>query len=252
MDYKNISKYSLLSNVQILEHLKAGSIYINPFNHRNLSTASYDVRLGPNYFRLQKPDIGNEIYSMWDKDDIARVWGKPKSAELAEVAFKKIGKKIPKGIHPFDRVIFIPPKETFLCHTLEFIGGRGIVTTDMNARSSTGRNCIQVCHCAGWGDVDYVNIWTMEVTNNHTDFIVPLVVGRRIAQIGFFELDSTEGKSYTTEGKYNTSKDIDSVIKNWTPYSMLPKKYMDWEIELAKSEYKKLIDPDYYNNKIDI
>lgn len=57
----------------------------------------------------------------------------------------------------------------------------------MKARSSIGRNFIEVCKCAGWGDVGYINRWTMEITNNSSHYAIPLVVGRRIGQIIFFE-----------------------------------------------------------------
>jgi hypothetical protein len=33
------------------------------------------------------------------------------------------------------------------------------VTTMMKARSSLGRNFIEICKCAGWGDVGYINRW---------------------------------------------------------------------------------------------
>jgi hypothetical protein len=39
--------------------------------------------------------------------------------------------------------------KTILGHTNEFLGGRGSVTTMMKARSSMGRNFIEVCKCAG-------------------------------------------------------------------------------------------------------
>lgn len=52
-----------------------------------------------------------------------------------------------------DLIIWVAPGETILGHTEEFIGGRHNVTTMMKARSSMGRNFIEVCKCAGWGDV---------------------------------------------------------------------------------------------------
>lgn len=58
-----------------------------------------------------------------------------------------------------DRIIWITPGETILAHTNEFIGGCKSVTTMMKARSSLGRNFIEVCKCAGWGDVGYINRW---------------------------------------------------------------------------------------------
>ena len=94
----------------------------------------------------------------------------------------------------------------------QYIGGRETVTTMMKARSSMGRNFIAVCkasadlffcnlffvsnhcyQCAGWGDIGYINRWTMEITNNSRYYSIPLVVGRRIAQIVFFDSDGTDG-----------------------------------------------------------
>jgi dCTP deaminase len=146
------------------------------------------------------------------------------------------------NIAPDDHIIFLGPGETILGHTngqshcirtlctrpsssvcgwwLEFLGGRHTVTTMMKARSSLGRNFIEVCKCAGWGDIGYINRWTMEITStlhltraseraselpsdgrcvplltwcgalstdNSRYYSIPLVVGRRIAQIVFFD-----------------------------------------------------------------
>lgn len=77
-----------------------------------------------------------------------------------------------------------------------------------------------------WGDVGYVNRWTMEITNNSRFYSVPLVVGRRIAQIVFFDTDGTlGGRSYADGGKYQTTRDIKELMKNWSPISCLPKMY---------------------------
>jgi len=101
----------------------------------------------------------------------------------------------------------------------------------MKARSSMGRNFIEVCKCAGWGDVGYVNRWTMEITNNSRHYSIPLVVGRRIAQIVFFDTDGTlQGRSYSDTGKYQSSTDIESIMAQWKPADMLPKMYMDKDI----------------------
>eukprot|EP00026_Physarum_polycephalum_P013937 Phypoly_transcript_14398.p2 GENE.Phypoly_transcript_14398~~Phypoly_transcript_14398.p2 ORF type:complete len:104 (+),score=8.59 Phypoly_transcript_14398:561-872(+) len=100
----------------------------------------------------------------------------------------------------------------------------------MKARSSMGRNFIEVCKCAGWGDVGYVNRWTMEITNNSRHYSIPLVVGRRIAQLVFFDSEGILDKSYEKSGKYQTTDDLETLQKNWTPYDMLPKMYKDKEI----------------------
>lgn len=67
------------------------------------------------------------------------------------------------------------------------------------------------------GDVGYVNRWTMEITNNSKNYIIPLVVGRRIAQIIFFETGPILERDYTTTGKYASSTDIKELKKAWKP-----------------------------------
>lgn len=52
-----------------------------------------------------------------------------------------------ENVHRDDQLIWIRPGETILGHTNEFIGGRRTVTTMMKARSSLGRNFIEVCKC---------------------------------------------------------------------------------------------------------
>ena len=112
----------------------------------------------------------------------------------------------------------------------------------MKARSSLGRNFIEVCkvsvtcypywqQCAGWGDVGYVNRWTMEITNNSRYYSIPLVVGRRIAQIVFFNTEGIVDNSYESSGKYQTSSDTSSLMASWSPREMLPKMYLDKEIK---------------------
>ena len=228
---KQKSDFSLLSNKRILQHIKEGNIVIHPFNLKNLGTASYDISLGEYYFREQIPEPGFSTYSPWSRKDIERVWGKPQKAVLAGKYSKRTGRKLPDGISSKDRVIWIPSGETFLCHTKEFIGGRNVVTTMMKARSSLGRNFIEVCKCAGWGDVGYINRWTMEITNNSKHFTIPLVVGRRIAQMAFFEVGQIMGKDYSESGKYQLEKEYAKIKKHWKPLDMLPKMWKDREVK---------------------
>jgi dCTP deaminase len=109
----------------------------------------------------------------------------------------------------------------------------------MKARSSTGRQFIEVCKCAGWGDVGYVNRWTMEITNNSKNYIIPLVVGRRIAQIIFFETGPIRERDYTKTGKYASSTNLADLKKSWKPEMMLPKLWSDRDIKKAQPWHKK-------------
>lgn len=85
---------------------------------------------------------------------------------------------------------------------------------------------------AGWGDVGFVSVWTMEITNNSTHYMIPLVVGRRIAQIVFFETEGIVSKNY--DGKYQSTP-ITS-IDQWDHTIMLPKLYLDKEIKKNQAE----------------
>ena len=219
-----------LSDKRILEEIERGNILVHPWDPSCLSTSSLDVRLGRYYYR-QIPSLF-PVYNIWSEDHTARVWGEPQKALSAKNVLAHIrGFKFGEGIEPDDAVILINPGETILGHTEEFVGGMNVITTKMQARSSLGRSGIEVCKCAGWGDVGYVNRWTMEITNNSKHYHIPLVVGRRIAQLIFFETGPILDKNYAHSGKYQTTTDIKKLKKDWNPLSMLPKLYLDRDIK---------------------
>lgn len=221
-----------LSDRRIIEEMKKGDIIISPFTKEQLSTSSYDVTLGEYFFREQPPKYNHSLYNIWSEDHTRHVWGadKVERAISAKEAFSKYNFAW-DGIQPTDKVIILRPGETILAHTNEFIGGKGHITTMMKARSSMGRNFIEVCKCAGWGDVGYVNRWTMEITNNSKNYIIPLIVGRRIAQIVFFETGDILERDYSAIGKYASSTDIKKLKKEWHPEMMLPKLWKDRDIK---------------------
>lgn len=225
----------LLSNTAILRHFKKGNIVIDPFRKENLNTASYDISLGKYYYREDEPREGYTIYNPYQKEEVERVWGKKwDEAMPLKNWLKRHGNNwLPflKNIKPNNLIIWIAPGETILAHTEEFIGGgNGIITTKMNARSSMGRNFIEIAKCAGLGDVGYINRWTLEITNNSRHYHMPLVVGRRIGQIQFFEVEPIIGDEYQKTGKYQTHFDLKRLKKEWSPEMMLPKLWKDREI----------------------
>lgn len=223
-----------LSDKQILAELKNGDVVIEPFDRRNLATSSYDVTLGEYFFAEQNPPHFENVYNIYDKNHIDRVWGtKPLRAKTAKEVMQKYRFDF-NGISPDDKVILLAPGETILAHTNEFIGGRKHITTMMKARSSLGRSFIEVCKCAGWGDVGYINRWTMEITNNSANYYIPLVVGRRIAQIIFFETGEILESDYAVSGKYQSSQSLAQLKKSWKPEMMLPKLHLDRDIKHKK------------------
>jgi dCTP deaminase len=229
-----------LSDRRILEEMKNGDIVISPFEREQLATSSYDVTLGEWFFREQPPQYNHALYNIWSKNHMEHVWGagKVERAVVAKEAFKKYNFEW-DGIHPSDKVIILRPGETILAHTNEYIGGKEHITTMMKARSSMGRNFIEVCKCAGWGDVGYVNRWTMEITNNSKNYIIPLVVGRRIAQIIFFETGPVLATDYTKTGKYASSTNLAELKKKWKPEDMLPKLWVDRDINKKQPWHTK-------------
>jgi hypothetical protein len=89
----------------------------------------------------------------------------------------------------------------------------------------------------------------MEITNNSRYYSIPLVVGRRIAQIVFFDTDGTlSNASYEKSGKYQTSASIDQLISNWQPSAMLPRMFQDREITNGPAVDILRDDPEILNN----
>ena len=138
-------RHSLLSDRAILSHLLRGTVVIQPFTLSNLSTSSYDVTLGPNYYREAAPEPGCALYNPYCADMVRRVWGEARVAERHSEYLQRTGQPPLRGISADDLLIWIAPGETILAHTDEYIGGRRTVTTMMKARSSMGRNFIEVC-----------------------------------------------------------------------------------------------------------
>ncbi|MBU3934478.1 deoxycytidine triphosphate deaminase [Patescibacteria group bacterium] len=213
---------SLLSKDMILHHRKIGNIFIFPFNKQNLGTTSYDARLGENFFQEQPfRTVSRRIFNPFNPEDIKRYWGEPQKAVVAKEWMKENGPLV--NIRPDDKIIILGPGETILAHTEEFIGGRNCVTTEMRARSSMGRIGITVCKCAGWGDLGFCNRWTMEMSNHLKDTPVILVVGMRVAQIAFYQVDSLAESYAKTGGQYQATDDTGEMIRNWSPDQMLPR-----------------------------
>ena len=186
----------MLSDKEILDEMKKGNVIIEPFDERQLNSNSYDVRLGEYIAIGYAPQ---RIIDIYNEEDVKNYW------------------KIKKA----NDIITLFPGETILSHTKEVIGGEKNIATKMNARSSLGRCGISVCKCAGFGDVGYVNKWTMEITN-HLEVAVALKVGMRVAQISFFRVGEVLNQY---SGKYLRRH------VNWKPEDMIPRLWEDWELK---------------------
>jgi len=106
-----------------------------------------------------------------------------------------------------------------IAHTEEFIGttaGSGILPT-FKLKSSAWR--LGIIHTlAGHWEVGYNNRWAMEFISAK-----PITLKRymSIGQIYFTETVS-EGWDYSTRGTYQSTSDLDTMVKEWTKESILP------------------------------
>lgn len=225
----------LLSREKIKDQFEKGRIVIDPFDEANLNSASYDVRLGPHFFREQTKPGESSFFNPFDENDVTHYWGESEFAVNAG-DWMLTNRHLENISAADDLLIVIGPGETILAHTIEFIGGRSIgnsaVTSEMRARSSVGRVGITVCKCAGWGDVGFINRWTMEITNLMKDSSIILPVGMRIAQIVFFQVAfvPTEDTYAVKGGKYQTGDDLSELQEKWRPTNMLPRLYNDLDV----------------------
>ncbi|PIO00511.1 hypothetical protein COT72_02285, partial [archaeon CG10_big_fil_rev_8_21_14_0_10_43_11] len=202
---------SLLSDRRIKEYRALGEIVIEPFEDANLGNCSYDVRLGKWYY-LERHGDHLGLHNPFSKKSVETMWAGPYEAQplktytedesffsehikerarqagylVSDNLLTQIVTSPFENIKKDERVMFLFPHQNMLGHTIEYIGGKSTTTTKMLSRSSMGRNNITVCRDAGKGDVGYIDRWTMEITNNNRQQIVPLVVGSRIAQIEFY------------------------------------------------------------------
>lgn len=221
---------TVLVDWQIAEAVRSGEIIIDPYEPRQVNSGSVDIRLGEFFFKETKPNTGEEVYvNAWCKKNVQDMWGEPIRAPLAT---HKLTEALMKSteLGPDDRIIILKPHQTILGHTQEFIGGKSSVITHMQARSSIGRVAIEICKCAGWGDHGYFNRWTMEITNNAEYHRIILVVGRRVGQIVFLQTEQPSNDVYSKSGKYQKSSDLQTLKDTWSPYQMLPRLDLDWDL----------------------
>lgn len=215
-----------LSDLEIRERMEKGEIFIHPYEPLDVGSASVDVRLGSAYFEASKPKYYGGFYNIYSQADTDKVWGNFKTGVLAVEYKRRYQHADWSNIADDDLVILLWPRANLLCHTMEFIGAKVNATTMMKARSTIGRSLVNVCQCAGMGDIGYFNRWTMEIYNRG-EWTIPLVVGRRVAQIVFLDTGPSE-KSYIS--KYQGTDDVEELVKSWSPDDMKPRAYLDRDI----------------------
>jgi dCTP deaminase len=221
----------LMTGSEIISAYYMGEVEIDPFSVENANSASYDVTLGPFYYK----QVQTSIYNPYDEAEVLSSWRLHRAIKIPNP---------PAGIGEDDYVICIFPKEIILAHTLEFIGsvareGKSEITTQMHSRSTTVRSGIDVCGSGGFGDHGFCSRWTMEIVNTSSNMTY-LVVGRRIAQLSFFRTKVTS-RDYASEGKYHDGMNREKIKAEWTPDLMLPRAYRDREVG-KPNKHTKLIE----------
>ena len=218
----------VFSNKQIHTAIKSGHIVYHPFQEDHVRGSSIDVTLGHWFYRTERR-ASQGIYNPLDEHDVTRYFDGPHHAVEHKLWCEQNNRKLFKGIPENHPIIVLQPGERILAHTHEFIGIRPPGTSTMQARSTWGRNGLAVCLDAGWGDPGYINRWTLEVynMNQHEGMVIP--VGERIAQMVFYHTGDVSSEYSQNSGKYQeqSSNDLPSLIRNWSPTQMLPRAFKD-------------------------
>jgi dCTP deaminase len=215
------------SDTALRSAITAGQIVCFPLDPNCIKGSSIDVRLGRWYYQTDRISPGS-IYNPRDEVAVQRYF-RLNEARTHQQVCAELGISPFPNIKPDQLIIVLDPGERILAHTHEFIGIKPPGTTEMRARSSTGRNGIVVCMCAGWGDPGYINRWTMEILNIN-DCRVVLCVYDRVAQIIFHETPPV-GTHYGAGGKYQSGGDLPEIVRSWTPALMLPRAHSDQIVE---------------------
>jgi dCTP deaminase len=256
---------SVLSDLQIIDGLMSGHVVCRPLRPENIRGASIDLTLGEHFWRCDANPHG--VFNPYDEDEIRRYFAGPFQAKPYADVYDKIGWQEsgwppPAGMQalgsgvtpsPFKNipddwpVIVLRPGERVLGCTHEFAGIRPPGTSQIHARSSSGRVGIKVCDDAGLGDPGWVSRWTLELRNDNEEAII-LPVGERLIQMNLFDTGPTR-EAYGTErlysSKYQHSDDVDELIARWTPELMLPRNYLDRRVspgDLSSRRYSEMID----------
>ena len=217
------SASGLLSDNGILRSIANGSVSIAPFRQDNLKSASYDVTLGPYYFR----ENSNEgFYNPYSDDAGTRGWLGPFTARrMADLEWKPDDTD---HVNADDElVIVLRSGETILAHTCEFIGSSNPVVPALFPRSSLERCFVHVQ--GGLGHPGYLNRWALRITNTSQQLKIPLIVGRKIAQIAFYQTEGVVQPPYGSSetDKYQAGTTLAQIAQTWKPQDLLPRLHLE-------------------------
>jgi dCTP deaminase len=172
----------ILTDKQILEEMKQGSIVIKPFKRKFLGSNSYDVHLG--------------IWLAMYKD---------------EILDSRTHNKVHHFRIPREGMILVPSK-LYLGVTEEYTETHEHVPF-LEGKSSIGRLGIDIHATAGKGDIGFCNTWTLEISVRQP---VRIYAGMPIGQLIYFAVSGEVEIPYNTKkgAKYNrrTVKPVESMM----------------------------------------
>lgn len=172
----------ILSDKEILQEIKDGSIVIEPYNENDLGTNSYDVHLGK-YLA---------VYT--DRVLDAKKHNKVEHFEIPEEGFV---------LEPNTLYLGVTEEYTETHRHIPFLEGK----------SSTGRLGIDIHATAGKGDVGFCNTWTLEISCAQP---VRIYAGMPIGQLIYFVVQGDIKTMYNKKAnaKYNTrtTKPVESMM----------------------------------------
>jgi len=193
-----------LSDRDILKEISAGKIIIEPFNRTRLQPNGYDISMGLIFYTFNNNIDG---FFPFIKESVDHAYMRQEAKE--EVL--RVANKTVRG-----KFIRLPPHGFVIASTLERVGTKGDIVASIRCRSSLARTGIDIVRGAGWGDIGFDGVWTIEITN-HLSVPYYLPVGLRVGQMVFFRTESPAEKPYM--GKYSGSTE-----------PALPKLYADKDL----------------------
>lgn len=169
---------------EIEDMVKDGELVIDPFLPESLNPSSYDLSLGPWFWR----HVDGEL-RLFDARDVGGV--------------------------------ALAPMESVLAHTNEVLGGWSTINTQIYATTTAGRNDITVCRDAGIGDPGFVGIWCFQLQNLGPS-PVTLKVNTVIAK-AVFRPTAKPKNAYSGQYGRGPRRSADEIRDEWNPRHMLPK-----------------------------
>jgi dCTP deaminase len=161
----------ILTDRQIREEMRKGTILVQPYRPECLGTNSYDVHLGKWLATYDRPEL-----------DVK------KKNTIHEFPIPKEG-------------FVLMPNQLYLGVTQEYTETHAHVPF-LEGKSSVGRLGIDIHSTAGKGDVGFCNYWTLEIS---AKVPVRIYAGMPIGQLIYFEVSGGVDVDYSRKksAKYN-------------------------------------------------